>query len=445
MNRGSRGAAWRCLDVFFLLIIVEGAIRKWIAPGIGVPLQVFRDLLPFTALLLVANDKAYVSFLRVPKFLPPLLSLYFILGVLQTLNPSLPDILVAVLGLRTHFAYVPLFFLIPGYLGNLHQTLNKFSLLIMLAIPIMVLAAYQSMLAPSHWLNTYASGEQANALYGDLGLVRATGTFAYITGFQVFSQTILALSWALLLPAVSKQLSVRRFWLIWVGFSAALIGCVASGSRGALMSAFALSVLVFVVYTRRNGLRLRFIPILTLGTVGALYGGYKQVAAFYDRTINVSSDLQNRIWLLYFEWLEPVTDNPLGYGIGAAHQQAGSLVGQDLGFGLGYENELTRVAQELGIFGFLVFFWLKVAMITYSWHQQWRVVPALASLAAFFTGLVILGLNGSVYTPIANAVYWSAIGGVLWCVLSSHRQRVLDMSSWRRRSLVGAPSRSLRS
>ena len=32
-------------------MVFEGAIRKWLAPGLGTPLQVLRDLLPLVALV----------------------------------------------------------------------------------------------------------------------------------------------------------------------------------------------------------------------------------------------------------------------------------------------------------------------------------------------------------------------------------------------------------
>lgn len=424
------------LDAFFLIMIFEGAIRKWVAPGIGVPLQVFRDILPLTALIFVVMER--VPLPKLPLPINFFLACYIIVGLLQCFNPSSASWLVALLGVRTHFSYICLALLFPLYLNSEISAHRRALIWALLSIPVMTLAAFQTLLPPDHWLNVYASGEGSGASFGSENLVRATGTFAYITGMQVYSQFTVGLCWAILLNRKVRQPRVA-FWLYSVAFAAAIIGCLATGSRGAVFGAVFVIVLVTAVMVYRQGLSSKPLWLVTIGTLGLIYVGSTQLEAFVERTQSVSDDAGERIVSQYLEGLIVAYEEPFGFGIGMAHQQAGAISGKELGFGLGYENELTRAGQELGLPGLLSLLFLKVGFAIFASRQLLVVRSDLSGIAAFAFCTILLGFSAGIYTPIANALYWASIGIALW-VAGRPRFTTYSVGLRNRDSLRSRPS-----
>ncbi|HXM69887.1 MAG TPA: hypothetical protein VN970_02045, partial [Thermoanaerobaculia bacterium] len=109
-------ANWRpAVQVVMVLLVLEGAIRKWLFLGAQDLIYLGKDV------LLIG---AYLGFLRQRSQLrdrpPPLPALYSLLaigaafGLFQISNPRLPNILVGVFGFKAYFLYVPLLFVIPA-------------------------------------------------------------------------------------------------------------------------------------------------------------------------------------------------------------------------------------------------------------------------------------------------------------------------------------------
>jgi len=205
------------------MMLYEGAVRKWIFPTLGTPIQVIRDLLlGFALLVLLLNGQKKSSLGQPGQFFWVFFLAYATLATLQIINPFIPSIFIPLLGLRTHFSYVFLILLLPLYLGSLDRGIKLMIGMLVLAWPACLLAFYQTTQPASHFVNIYASGEEANATFGDAGLVRASGTFAYLTGMGYFAQTISALSVIiLLLPDLDRS---KR----WIAIISAGLGLIAA-------------------------------------------------------------------------------------------------------------------------------------------------------------------------------------------------------------------------
>src|SRR5206468_6400442 len=106
---------WRiAIQYALLLMIFEGAIRKWVFPSA-------QDLVCFAKDVLLLG--AYLGFFRGPRprlRLPALPALYgalaavALVGLLQVFNPALPNLLVGIFGFKAYFYYVPLLFVVPA-------------------------------------------------------------------------------------------------------------------------------------------------------------------------------------------------------------------------------------------------------------------------------------------------------------------------------------------
>ncbi|QIL20509.1 O-antigen ligase family protein [Thermomonas sp. HDW16] len=402
--------AYQIFVAFWSIMFVEGAIRKWIAPGIGVPIQVFRDMLPAAILLLLLQSRV-----RTP--VPPralLLALigYLLFGALSAFISGFSyPFLVPILGLRTHFAYIPLIVAFPAFFRSTESLVSAGEKIAIISMPIALLCLYQTTQPTASWVNIYATGESSNAVFGNQNLVRAAGTFSYITGMAQFAVLVFAVSLASVIAV--KHRGQRLIFV--AGLLAAVVSGIATGSRGPILAMVVILVGVLWLMVRfYRPLFTRFrrlVAWLVIG--GTAVAGYAaaQFDAMYERITVVGGDTGGRTLGAIFGWLDAIITHPVGFGLGAGHQQASRFLGGEAGFSLGAEEELTRIALELGFFGFLAF---AASRLIFFW-QLYRITMAtrqldLRMIAAAATMLFAANITGGLYTPIANAMLWGLSG-----------------------------------
>src|SRR5262245_12730865 len=106
---------WRPLLVlFFLLVIVDGAIRKWVLPAHVEIVYFAKDavlVLAFIVATLCGGTR--VSAMLRGSWLVPLLLAYVGWVAAETFNPDLPALSVGALGVRSHTLYLLLLLLVP--------------------------------------------------------------------------------------------------------------------------------------------------------------------------------------------------------------------------------------------------------------------------------------------------------------------------------------------
>lgn len=403
------------LALFFVLLLFEGALRKWVFPGADLVVQGVRDALPMSALLVYALERARAgSGARVPllRDFPRSLYGYMLIALLTGFMSAQQSVLIPLLGLRTHFAYLPLAILIPAILageGRLRAAVNA---TLILGLPICALALYQTTQPQFSEINIYGTGVESGATFGQAGLVRASGTFSYITGMGFFAQFLSVCS--VFIFVTTKKLSVRI--LAFAALQAGLVACFSTGSRGALFGV-AIHLLLIVVLcptliTRLGGLHILRYAVAGFLTFWAVSNiAPDQTEAFLDRVDSSSGDEAGRIWDALFEWISALAQYPLGEGIGSGHLAAADIMGRERGFAGEYEAELSRIAYELGILGFVFFAWFRITVITDSLRIVRRMTTfeqrMLGSIAFSF---VIMHSTGAMYTPIANAIFWTSLG-----------------------------------
>lgn len=169
------------LWIYFLLLIFEGALRKWILPGLSSPLLLVREPVALLALLYgwpLISKKPWISWLQ-PLLLIGCLALFFAISL------GHGDLFVAVYGARTYILQLPLIFLFASVFTK--DDVIKFCwVLLLLSIPMCVLIVLQSNLPETHILNVAPGGEGTALFDGALGRSRPPGTFSFITGVASF-------------------------------------------------------------------------------------------------------------------------------------------------------------------------------------------------------------------------------------------------------------------
>src|SRR5436190_3928216 len=107
---------WRlAVKIALVLLVIEGALRKWIVPGAQDVTYFAKDVILVGAYIGFIRDEARA---RLSGPSRPLVNALLLLGVLygllEVFNPVLPTPMVGVLGWKAYFLYVPLFWVMPA-------------------------------------------------------------------------------------------------------------------------------------------------------------------------------------------------------------------------------------------------------------------------------------------------------------------------------------------
>jgi hypothetical protein len=424
---------WRgAVQAALVLLIFEGAIRKWLVPGA-------QDLVYFAKDVLLLG--AYLGFLRdLPRLrlrLPALPFFYVVLvlsvlfGLLEVFNPILPSLLLGALGFKSYFFYVPLMFVLPAVFpddASLARAMYKY---LLIAIPVGVLATAQFFSPASSPLNTYArTGEDAAAVvtFGSSSFVRVTGTFSFISGFTAY---LLAMSILLLAWLAGTRWRFRGNLLILSALGLVLLAMLMTGSRGPLVS-FVLILPIYwllaIVRERQGGATFfRLFAGLALIALVVNQTGGAAVGAFRGRAASSGDDVAQRMIIPLEAPLRILPQAGLaGFGIGATHQAAMSLV-QGVPFywlrGIAVEVETGRVMVELGPVGFLLVYFLRLYLAVYAFQQVLRLkTPFHRTLATACMLFFLAAIPTNVVFDVTAGMYFWAFGGLLMTAVALDRK-----------------------
>jgi hypothetical protein len=211
--------------LYFLLLIFEGALRKWVAPQLSAPLLVIRD--PVSILIIW---EAYRTNKWPSRWTVPIVALTVIIMGIFSLQLALGDnpLLVGLYGLRSYLLPFPVIFIMAENLND--EDLRKFCACTMwLLVPTCLLALGQYATPPGSFLNrgAYAGGSQIAYLTGG---VRASGTFSFAIGLVEYATFAAAF---IFYGMVREDLAKK--WLIWASAFALIIIIPTTGQRQLLV------------------------------------------------------------------------------------------------------------------------------------------------------------------------------------------------------------------
>jgi len=207
--------------LYFLLLIFEGALRKWVLPGFSAPLLLVRD--PVAVLIII---EAY----RKNKW-PERWSV--VTGVLTCALLGLciwqmilgdNSWIAAVYGLRSYLLPFPVAFIMGENLDA--DDLRKFgAATLWLMLPLVALEVAQYLAPESSILNAgaYKGAEQ---IYYVEEHVRASGTFSFVAGPTFYNAIVAALLFYGLMNA-----KFAKKWLLWAAVFALVLSVPVVGSR----------------------------------------------------------------------------------------------------------------------------------------------------------------------------------------------------------------------
>jgi len=418
-QEAARRTIVRLVFVVFLLLVFEGALRKWVLPELQRPLYFARD--PFV-LLIYAYALIYGLVPRSPMlgilalFAVPVSGLYLLLTFFGVGHP-----ISWALGVRHYFFYIPLAFII-GHCLRFEDLAALIRLNLLIAIPIAVLVFLQHQSPPSALVNRALGSDLDSITYVADGILRPYGTFTHTSGHTLY----VAVSVAMLAAAWLLRREMRLpFWLLLAGSGAILVMALTTGTRK-IWFFLALIVVCLGMATLPAG-RFRhaqgaatFVISFAFGIV-ALYGSvlapaYEAMVVRYDTALQHEGPIMERalgMMTHVFQVVDaaPVQGNGLGSGILAA---TATITGERF-FALA-EMEWDRIVLELGPplgFGFIV---LRVVLV------GWLLQRVLVANRAFGNpiGLLLFGfvaphvLVGALTMSGTGAIFgWLFVGLIL--------------------------------
>ena len=388
----------RLIWVYFFLLILEGALRKWVVPRFSDPLLIIRD--PIVILI-------YMLAIRARIF--PRTAFIFSLAVIGVLSwaagifvllPFLPPqtvILVTGYGFRSNFLHLPLIFVIPAVFNFGHvKHLGWWVILGM--VPMALLMMYQFHAAPDSFINRTVGLGEAQQIQTGGGKIRPPGTFSFISGAILY----LSAATAFLLHAALSKLQYKNWILIASGL-ALIAGVAVSGSRSAVVSVgLVIAALAVILVVRPNavpkfgrilllvlilGWALSHVPIFREG-VGILSDRFTESAEQSETSI--AHGMFTRVFEGFFEGFKVIDRLPLaGYGLGiGTNGGARFLVGR-AAFLLA-ENEWSRILLESGpLFGVAFLLWrtiltFRIGYLSFVELTLGRTLPIFLFSAGFF-------------------------------------------------------------
>src|SRR5262249_47246996 len=164
----------------FVLMVFEGALRKWALPSAQAQIYLVKDAILLAVYLgFVLDARRNQPVLRGVTSIKVVLLLAFIFGCFEVLNPNSPSILVGLNGVKAYFLYVPIAFILPYAFKSREHLFHMIWLYLVLAIPVALLGFIQVAAGPDSFLNTYVSHTEEPATLAHFGyenIVRTSGT-----------------------------------------------------------------------------------------------------------------------------------------------------------------------------------------------------------------------------------------------------------------------------
>jgi hypothetical protein len=415
----------RALFGVFVLMVFEGALRKWAFPSAQAYIYFVKDAVLLTAYVgfVLASRRSRVP-LRGQAAIRIVLLVAFLFGCIEVFNPNSPSVLVGLMGLKAYFLYAPIAFILPYAFESRDQLLRLVRCYLVMAIPVALLGFAQIAAGPDSFLNTYVSHSEEAAVtvrFGeDYDLVRTSGTFSYISGYAAFLTFIafLALGYNM-----AQGWRIKNNIAPLVALTLVIGAMFTTGSRGPVFTVIAACpvILWLAVTTQtlapRTAMRLFIlVPIIALVALNLSPQAFE---AFAQRASGASDSTIERVLSPVSQVTEALAHAPtLGIGIGTTHPGALAIMGTDWPWwleGLLTETEMARVTVELGLLGLLLIFGLRVLVVAFALRAAMSfkdsTYRALGIVLAVYLGLGLI--NSIMLDPTAGLYYWGALGLML--------------------------------
>ncbi|WP_038158671.1 hypothetical protein [Verrucomicrobium sp. BvORR106] len=406
----------------FVLVLFEGAIRKWVLPGQQEVVYFIKDFVlagAYVRFFLFPDPEVRARNLAAPLFL---VSLLCAIVAISAINPNIQSALIAIYGLKIYFYYIPLAFMIPHLYRNHEDLTRGITRYALIATPICLLGIAQFAVPSSSILNIYAENLEDSVIttFAGTSTARITGTFSYLTGHTTFVVISFALHLCLL---GTKQPRYRWFWLV-ANLPLLIANAFMGGSRACVVSIVSITLGYMALGLMYGGKQL-FNRIWVVA-VAAVVASLVSLVIFSEaldqwktRHLNASDTYWERIYSGPMKSLTEAMDSNgmLGFGIGVSHPVSYRLRSAlDLPPALReppmFDTEPARVLVELGVAGFLAWYALRLLVLKNTF-TTFKLLPTGDLKSLVLAALLIqppFFLMSMVLNHTASFLLWGAYG-----------------------------------
>jgi hypothetical protein len=342
---------------YFLLLLFEGALRKWFLPGLSQGLLIIRDPIVI-----------WIYYLCYAQGIFPLDNKYLqrcfqwvALAVVLSLLINRAHPFTIAYGARTNLLHFPLIFIMARVL-SFKDVVNFGKAFLLLALPMTWIVAQQFQADRFDTINT-AAGGVGHQMMTSGDKVRASGTFTFVSGIVFYyCFTVSYIIYGFLVKGTFPK------WMLYLGTSATLLAMVTAGSRAVIAECLQVMACIgFLAYFKPSEFGKIAGSIFGFSSLGLIL--YTQVDLFqegldflslrFEEAANVEGNPIEAYFIRYYEIIvAPYYYNMwtgfFGHGLGTA-TRAGSALGGGVG---GAEISWSRQVLENGLlFGGLFILW----------------------------------------------------------------------------------------
>ena len=436
----------RLIWTYLVLLILEGALRKWIVPRFSDPLLIVRDPVVIAIYLFALRGgifprNRWVFSLGIIAFLSWLVSIFVLMPYLQ------PKIIffVTTYGVRCNFLHLPLIFIIANVF-NADDVKEMGWWILAGLIPMALLMGVQFRASPESFINrTVGLGEGEQITAGG-GKIRPPGTFSFVSGAIYY----LSCAAAFLLHGIISRRTYQN-WLLLSSGLALVVGVAVSGSRSTVASVglVVLSLVVILVLRPEAvnqfgrslllvvfiGWGISHLPIFKEG-IGILSDRFTESAEASE--MSIAGGLLSRTYMGFVEGFRVFDRLPIfGFGLGIGTNAGAKFVTGSSGFLLA-EGEWARVLLESGpILGLAYLCWRVALTFRLGWLSLRALGYGETLPVMLFSAIFIALLNGQFGQPtiLGFAVFF---GGL--CLASTRPGREVPLLASAK--LMGPPPES---
>jgi len=336
--------------LYFILLIFEGALRKWVLPGLSDALLIVRD----PVAIYIIYRAWYYNLINRNSFIVAMTALT-IMGLITALLFGHGNLFVALFGARVTLIHFPIIF-IMGKVLDKNDILQFGKFVLWLSIPMVVLIAAQFYSPQSAWVNLGIGGGETEGFQGALGYYRPPGTFSFQVGNTLFfslaavfivyfwtnnikfNRIVLLLATLALLAAI--PLSISRTLFYSVGLTGIFYFCSLFYNPKQFTNFFLIIVGVIIVFVVLSQFEF-------FDTATEVFSTRLTTASEYEG--GVSNSLFDRIFGYIIRAYESSNEIPFwGFGMGMGTNVGSKLLSGERSFLLA-EFEWNRVIAEMGV------------------------------------------------------------------------------------------------
>lgn len=382
--------------LYFLLLIFEGALRKWVLPGLSTPLLIVRD--PIAIWLLIRAFQKGVFKLNLYIVLAWLL---ITISFYTTLFWGHGNLMVALFGFRTFFLHFPLIFLIAEVFDK-DDVVQVGKILMWIHIGMTILVAVQFFSPQTAWINKGVGDEiEGSGFTGAGGYFRVPGTFSFTNGLSMFYGLVTAFVFYFWLEGSNK---ISK-WVLFIASISLLIAIPLSVSRTVFFQFIFTAVCSLFTVAKKTKTLLRILGSFLMGIILfyllSMFDFFQTAIMVFTDRFTTASEVEGGIEGTFIDRflggsLSALTSNTIddfwGAGLGMGTNAGATMLTGDRVF-LISEGEWGRLIGEMGVFLGYIAIVIRFLVVSKMIGSAWRVVSLgnyLPWMLFSFCGILIL-------------------------------------------------------